>query len=606
MRFKKFRLTLVLSLLLFSGAALLIAFFAYQLHLDNNVVMGNSRKVLAVFGFLCLGLAFWLAFSERILSSHAVVSISNYIRRKSAALANTPFGKWYFTTAARYRRTRFYQWFDRNSWVWAVFSAVLAIFIYYWFITGAKWAWTPYTHYFDMLANAFLKGSVSLLEKPPAALANITNPYEYGNRKGIDYSGIVRTLMERYYLYWGAVPALVATAVKWIHPAVVEDQQLVFFFLSGLAIVMAVIFHWLRTRYFPRAPAWTIAIFALTAMLCLPMIWIINRATVYEAAIASGQFFLLLGLYAALRAMHSSHKSAWLLLAGLAWGAAVNSRVNYALAVFWFVLVISIFIFIQNKKPSAWLAPLVFLFIPLIFWASGFSWYNFARFGSIFETGHRYQLTGVARPEDYGLVTSVLNVIPNLFNYLARPFSLLGNRFPFFDVPYIMDNMWPWYIPKPPGVYAAKQISGIFFTIPLIWMVFLPSIKLFEGIWYWAKEKPTPILRVHPDLKWICWLILGSVIILLASIAIFIAANMRYLVDIIPLLFILISLSVWYTLDFLEKSPKWRSVLLFVVLILGFVSILIGMLVGFGVPPYRFENINPSLYETIARFLTGK
>ena len=336
------------------------------------------------------------------------------------------------------------------------------------------------------------------------------------------------------------------------------------------------------------------------------MLWIINRAMVYEAAIAGGQFFLLLGLYAALRAMHSSHKSAWLFLAGLAWGAAVNSRVNYALAVFWFVLVISIFIFIQNKKPSAWLAPLVFLFIPLIFWASGFSWYNFARFGSIFETGHRYQLTGVARPEDYGLVTSVLNVIPNLFNYLARPFSLLGNRFPFFDVPYIMDNMWPWYIPKPPGVYAAKQISGIFFTIPLIWMVFLPSIKLFEGIWYWAKEKPTPILRVHPDLKWICWLILGSVIILLASIAIFIAANMRYLVDIIPLLFILISLSVWYTLDFLEKSPKWRSVLLFVVLILGLVSILIGMLVGFGVPPYRFENINPSLYETIARFLTGK
>ena len=100
---------------------------------------------------------------------------------------NTPFGKWYFTTSSRYRRTRFYQWFDRNSWVWAVFSAVLAIFIYFWFITGAKWAWTPYTHYFDMLANAFLKGSVSLLEKPPAALANIANPYEYGNRKGIEY-----------------------------------------------------------------------------------------------------------------------------------------------------------------------------------------------------------------------------------------------------------------------------------------------------------------------------------------------------------------------------------------------------------------------------------
>jgi hypothetical protein len=606
MRFKRFRLITVISLLLFSSFALLIAFFAYQLHLDNNIVMGNSRKLLAFLGFCSLGMAFWLAFSESILAYRFLRRISGYLNQLSTWLANSTIGRWFSSAMGRYRRTPFFFWCNQNSWIWVITAVVFVIFVYFWFITGAKWTWTPYSSYFDMLANAFIKGSLAILEKPPTALANLANPYDYNNREGINYIWDITYFKGNYYLYWGAVPALLAALAKWIHPAIVEDQQLVFFFLSGLAIVIAAIFHWLRTRFFPRASAWTAGLFVITAMLCLPMLWIINRAMVYEAAIAGGQFFLLLGLYAAVRSMDSSHKPAWLFLAGLAWGAAVNSRVNYALAVFWFVLAISLFLFIRLRKPSTWLLTLLFLFLPLIFWASGFSWYNFARFGSILETGHRYQLTGVARPEDYGLVTSVLNVIPNLYNYLARPFASLGYRFPFIDVPYITDDMWPWFIPKPPGVYAAKQISGIFLTIPIIWMVFLPSIKLFEKIWFWAKEKPAPKQSVHPDLKWVCWMVLGSVIILLASIAIFIAANMRYLVDIIPMLFILISLGVWYTLDFLEKSPAWRRVLLIVVLILGLVSISIGVLVGFGVPPYRFENINPSLYETISRFLTGK
>ena len=52
------------------------------------------------------------------------------------------------------------------------------------------------------------------------------------------------------------------------------------------------------------------------------MMWIINRATVYEAAIAGGQFFLLVGLYAALAGdAFVRHMSAWLFLAGSGMGS---------------------------------------------------------------------------------------------------------------------------------------------------------------------------------------------------------------------------------------------------------------------------------------------
>jgi hypothetical protein len=606
MRYKKFRLVVAATLLALGGLALFIGFFAFQLHLDNNQVMGDSRKLLAFLGTLSMGFAFWLAFSEQITSSWLGRTTSQLFARAINFLAYSKFAKLFSGVLHKYKATAFFAWFNRNPWIYAVTSAALVIFVYFWYITGAKWAWTDYSNSYDMLANAFLRGSIALLEKPSAALMNLANPYDYLNREGVDYIWDATFFNGKYYLYWGFVPALFAAAVKGLHPSTVEDQQLVFFFLSGLAVVLSATFHWLRGRYFPRSPAWMTGFFTLAALLSLPLIWIVNRAMVYEAAIAGGQFFLLLGLYSALRAMDSPRKSPWLFLSGFAWGAAVNSRANYALAVFWFVALITVFLLFRLKKPSAWIRPLFFLFLPLLVSAVGFGWYNFARFGSILETGHRYQLTGVAMPEEYGQITSLNYIIPNLYNYLARPFGVLPGEFPFVDIPYITDDMWPWYIPRPPGIYAAKQITGIFISIPIIWLIFLPVLKPLEYIWFWAKEKPRPRVGSDPDLKWVWGMILGSLGIMLASIAIFIAANMRYLVDIISLLFLLLGTNVWWALGFLERAPGWRTLLIIILVVLGVEGILIGLLAGFVVDPHRFENINPSLYHMIANFLTGK
>jgi hypothetical protein len=76
------------------------------------------------------------------------------------------------------------------------------------------WAWTPYTRYYDRQADAFLAGSLSLLEKPPAELLALANPYDYHNREGLGYLWDASLYRGKYYLYWGPVPALVAAGVK--------------------------------------------------------------------------------------------------------------------------------------------------------------------------------------------------------------------------------------------------------------------------------------------------------------------------------------------------------------------------------------------------------
>ena len=206
--------------------------------------------------------------------------------------------------------------------------------------------WTSYSHYFDLQANAYLSGQLALLETPPQALLEMSNPYDWQKRELIGgYLWDSSLYNGKYYLYWGPVPALLAAAVKLIGPWEVDDQYLLLFFVTGLAIALAGLLFRLRQIFFPRAPAWTLMMFTLLGGLNLPLLWLVNRPNVYETAIAGGQFFLLLGLLAAVRGMTSEESGGWLALAGLAWGAAIGCRVNNGLAIGWMVALVCLYLF---------------------------------------------------------------------------------------------------------------------------------------------------------------------------------------------------------------------------------------------------------------------
>lgn len=602
MRYQRFKYFLVIIFFLYGVLTIPIAFFALQFHLDNNNIMGPGRKLLAFSGFFAILAALLILFGQRLRTSRCCQQVSDSFKSFMQSLAESRFGLWFKSIHSKYRTSTFHLWLEKHTWIWPTLAAIIVIFLYFFYFTDGKWFWTPLSNYFDLLANAFLKGSLALLEKPPSALAALTNPYDYTNREGIRYLWDATYYHGNYYLYWGPVPALLAAAIKVFFSSTIEDQQLTFLFLSGLAIVLAALLHRLRSAFFPSAPPWTTCFFTLVAMLSLPLLWIVNRAMVYEAAIASAQFFLILGLFAAIQAMLSRHKSTWLLLAGFSWGAAVNSRVNIAAAVAWFSLLTLIFILTSLKKPSRWIRPALALILPLLLCAFAFATYNYARFGSILETGHRYQLTGLGLPEEYSKVASLQYIIPNLYNYLARSFQFTPQHFPFVKVPYITDAMWPWYIPRPPGTYAAKQISGIFRTIPFFWFLLLPLLKVGSMILAWAKKEPLPQTPGDPALKWTWWMLAGSAFFLTSAISIFIAANMRYLVDVIPILVLLTAMCIWWGLLFLKRSRFWQWLLLMSVVLLGLAGISIGLLSGFAVPPFRFRDINPGLYKEIASF----
>ena len=605
MRFRLFKIFSTIISILFGVGCLVVALFAYQLGLDNNPTPGTLRKILAGIGVLFL-IAPLVIFALDQLEKrfHLCGAIRNKIQKwsffKNYFALEDPFVDQPQTASASWIK----KLFIGNAVFWCTLGVAVVITCSVWYMTtGMMTYFRPYSNYYDLQADGFLAGQTSLAVTPPEELAKLANPYDWKARTGIHFIWDASYYQGKYYFYWGPVPALLAALVKIIKPGVVEDQHLLLFFISGLSIVFACLLYYLRKKYFPAAPAWLLFFFILVAGLSTPVFWLVNRPNVYETAIASCQFFLFLGLYAAIRGFDSaSNKGKWLLLSGFGLGAAVGSRVIVVFAVFFIVGIILLDVFRNKISLKKKFVSAVCLFVPLIIFAGGLIWFNYARYGSPFETGLRYQLTGDALPEDMSQLYSIRYIIPNAYLSLLQPFQFTPREFPFIVSKY--DNSWTRIIHLPESYYFSEQINGILYTIPFLWLLVLPAAHLVKKGWRWVKQAPSgqvsPMTNAVPARLW--WMLAGSVFISFVTSLLFVFTTMRYLADFTPMLVAALAI---YLMDMLERarfSKVGRFLLLIALILLCLASVVISLLINFSCGDRRIQNDNPLLYEKIAQF----
>lgn len=595
-----------------------LAVFAYPLGLDNNPEWGRGRMVMAALGGLCwLGLVY-LWGNRRLSAAWFKIKTG----RRGQLLNWLHSYPWIGAAARFFGRIgrNFIQWplvraFDQAAkqaaGFWGGLGAALAVLILWWGITsGTMTGLPPYSAYIDHLADAFLAGQLALLEQPPPELLALDNPYDYRNREGLDYLWDASLYNGKYYYYWGPVPGLAAAAAKLLGAGTVDDQMLVFVFLSGLALVMARLLAAVRSRFFPAVPALTLLPWTLLASLAMPLLWLAYRPKFYEAAIAGGQFFLLLGLYAGLRAAASESRSVgWLVLAGAAWGLAVGCRSALLPVVAFFTLMAVVWYGLPGNRFS-WrqrISALIALGLPLACLGAGLAWYNVARFGDVFETGHRFQLTGPALPAEYGRVISLEYILPNLYSYFFRPLDLRWGEFPFVFTPYIREHMWPFFIRLPEHYGYSEPVAGILVTTPAVWFSLLPLVKVFVYFKAWLEEKPVGSgLRPSKLLTWWWLMLAGGALLLFGLILVFISSAMRYLADGTAVLVLLAAMGFWWGWTALRDHPVLRRVLSLAALGLILVSLVFSQLGNFQNYDDRFKENNPVLYEALADFLTRR
>lgn len=597
------------------GATLIITgLLAYRLGIDHNpewgwqrigiVALGGLSLVWALWGRLAPGLQARLA---RVAGRLARQPWAQAARRAAAAGAARAAG-WPLARAGASAFRRLGELADapavrrRLFALAAALISLAALWAYLWiFSAGRMTAWPSGSRYYHLLAEAFRHGQAHLLEEPSSELLASPNPYDIRQR------GQMRALWDasfyggRYYLYWGPAPGLITVALEALLPGPVRDSFLVLGFVAGVYLASLLLLLEARRQFGGAFPGWLTLGALLAAGINAPLIWLLTRPSVYEAAIAGGQCFLLAGLYASFSAFRRTRPEAWrLLLAGLFWALAIGTRANL-LAAAAFLALLTLGRLLSGLRGAARNAsrPAAALLAPLLAGAAALGWYNYVRFGSVFESGHRYQLTGPALPTDYGRVFSLDYAIPNLYTAFLRPLRLEGS-FPFVSVPWIKPDMWPSLVDLPPDYYYSEPVAGLLWVLPVVSLAILAGAG---GLWRLLQADPRPAREAGPPERagwsWLAACLAGAALLEAGVLLVYVASSMRYLADLAPTWIALAGLVVGRAWGASAGPPWKRAALAAAWLGAASLTAAIGLLVGVTGYHGLFEDLNPALYEQL-------
>lgn len=354
------------------------------------------------------------------------------------------------------------------------------------------------------LADALIHGSLSLDLPVSDALAQLDNPYDFQSRYNVSNGGENPIFWDhafyegKYYCYFGVVPAVLIFAPfqlitgQWLDTSVAVVALGVAF--VGAAALPA---YRIARRYFARTATLASLIAALMFLFAgSNVVYPVFVARFYSVPILTSLILTFLGLWFWLGARRDAQQPAntprrgnggdhhdaaqgtsirtsprlspaHLAVGSLCMALNLGSRPQFILAcllaipLFWNEIMHERLLFSRKgiKATVAAILPFALVFAPLL-------WYNWARFGSVFDFGSSYNLTGFDMTHYHQrlLLTSVL-----VFYYLLQPIDL-SFSFPFIETTE-MARPVGWAPMEP-------MFGGYFWLAPMALLVFLlPAVR---------------------------------------------------------------------------------------------------------------------------------
>lgn len=595
-----------------------LAILAYRLGLDKNPAWGSSRTALFVFGLAALVVCFWGEASSLLTPGFRQVvgawqrGVASPAQRLVLKLKRLQAIQ---TTLALAEKTRSLpaarglSRLGRLKSVLVSLAALAGIAVFYWWvITSGLWTvWPTATSYYDKLADAFLQGQVSLLEKPSSELLSLKDPYDLQERldSGASYPSDVSLYQGKFFVYWGPAPALIFLAIKSLAPLALNDAYLVIGFLFGVLLWMGLLLTAMGRSFFSKSPGGIMFLFLLTAGVTIPIPYLLARPGTYEASIAGGQFFLLAALTFIFWGLKEERvKKKWLALGSAGIILAAGTRISLSFALLFLSFMVLLYLLKKPETVGQKLVNLSVFFLPQALGAALLLAYNFLRFDSLWEFGMRYALSVTHMPKSAPYFLHIANILPNLYLYLFR-LPEFAAEFPFLSVPWVDASVWPFWIKLPPFYYYSEPVAGLAVLAPVVLFVWFAYRRAFAAI---ADLRRTPASTSSEnwasDTFQAWWLatLCGVTAIIFITVLMFFASTMRYLMDFVPLLLLLSFFGGWMAAREIlpGRSARWGRMILFPAAC--FVTILAGFLLSLSGPNNHLLNNNPALYEALGRF----
>jgi hypothetical protein len=470
---------------------------------------------------------------------------------------------------------------------------------------GMFTTWPTWQTKYDLLAEGFRSGHLYLSVSPPAALIAKANPFDPVWRPLWLWDASLHG--GHYYLYWGPLPAVGIAIVKTVFriraSTHIGDQYPLFAFYTIYLVAGALLIVRMARRLFDRVPIWLLALCIAVFAYANPTPYLLATPDIYEAAIAGGQAFLILGLLLSFESMWRDEYRArrrLLIAAGLSWGCAFACRASAILPAGIFVIITALTVSPLSPWPGAWrqpVRPALWLASPIAAIVAAHLAYNKLRFDGWFDFGLGKQLSTMQ------FRTAPGYLLPNLYSYLLRPLHP-SCRFPFVAAPAGLEaRAFPAGFTLPRGYTAPEPVAGLLNATP--WVLLAGLAVVLVGVMSWRARR-TPEQPAVPDLRaratlWcgVAFLVLGTVTGL-PEIAEFFA-SMRFLADVEGGLVLAGAWSACWLYGQV-RDRAWQGHLATAVIVaLGGASIAIGLLLGLQGYDQMFERHNPELFQRWVR-----
>lgn len=297
--------------------------------------------------------------------------------------------------------------------------------------------------HYQLLTEALSNRSLSLLEKPPQILETLQNPYDATERAANQISDAdiywdTAYFQGKYYVYFGVIPVITFLLPYKLITGhyLLNDFAVLFYALFG-SIGLIYCLKWILERFFKQLSAATFLICSILLIQSTGLIWCVRRPLSYELAMVSAFCFSVCGFAINLSSLsNEKHRNLKLTIGCLLMACAVGCR---PISIFASLLNIPILISLiisktKNNRMLFRIQPLFSVLMPYLFIGSILMFYNWLRFGSVFEFGQNYQLTIFDnRAVANGL--SAPNYLLGIFNMVFRPGVQFSTNFPFLVAP---------------------------------------------------------------------------------------------------------------------------------------------------------------------------
>ncbi|MSU47382.1 MAG: hypothetical protein EXS42_09755 [Lacunisphaera sp.] len=383
-----------------------------------------------------------------------------------------------------------------------------------------RWFSDQPTGYYHELTDAFLHGHLHLARKPDPRLLALSDPYDPAANEACRVNDL-SYFRGHYYLYHGAVPALVLFApVKLLTGRYLSEAGASFVFtLVGVAAALLLLLS-IRRRVFPDSSTVLVASCAIVLALGQGYHVVLRAGTINQVPIASAYCFLMLALLCLWRALQPEpHPLRWLALASLGYGLAIASRPNYVFG--GAMLLVPVFAWWRDgsfRLSPRLLRQALAACAPVALVVGALLAYNAARFHHPFEFGARYMLGAW----DQRIMPSLGfgNFCANAYYYFIAPVNY-HVVFPFVTAP-------SW------------QTTGLLWHTPFVWLMLLLRVACWLAT-------PANGVRTRQFIFALCWIGGANLVSLLLlpsgnPTAVLTSANARYVLDFQPTLVLLASL----------------------------------------------------------------